>query len=261
MSDETLATEVLGAGPHPGRPLLVLHGAAGSPHDNYPFLDRLAQTRTVLAPSLPGVGDSPLGDAPLRVADVAERVLRAVEATGHERVDVCGYSMGTLVAARLAALAPDRVASLTLVAGLARAHWSCQDVMQRWAHLLDGPADALGRFIVDRVYRAETVRARGQQWYELAVADAGQAPPPGTRDHIDLICHADVRADLAATRQPMLVVVADRDEFVTPDHSEEIVRLRPDARVVRVDAGHAVGDEAPEEWYAALTEFLDSLAS
>jgi pimeloyl-ACP methyl ester carboxylesterase len=247
-----LSVEILGAGP----PVLLIHGAGGSPRANFPFLDQLASRYTVLAPELPGVGDSDLGPTPLTVSGVADRLLATLDRAGVDRVAVCGYSMGSILAGWLAACAPERVDAVVLTAGLARAAWTCHDTMDRWVRLLGTP-ERVGRFVVDRVYRPETIRDRGDEWYDAAVAEVGAGFPPGTRAHADLVCHADVRAALAATRQPLLLVVPTHDAFVTPDHSEEIRRLRPDAQVTFVEAGHAVGDEAPEAWLAALTGFFD----
>lgn len=133
--------------------------------------------------------------------------------------------------------------------------------MTRWDKLLDAGPEELGTFIVDRVYRPETIQARGEAWRTKTVYEVGNGFPPGTRAHIDLIRHADVREAVWTTRQPLLLVVPTRDEFVTPDHSEELHRLRPDAHVEDLDAGHAVGDEQGDEWFAVLKRFLDHHAA
>lgn len=251
--ETSLAMETQGRGPH----LLLLHGAGGSPRDSFPFIDHLSERYTVLAPHLPGVGQSELGATPLTVPDVARRVLAAMDDAGIERFAVCGYSMGTLIASWLAAHAPERVATIILTAGFARPLWSCQDAMDRWETLLDADPVVLGRFIVDGIYTKETIRARGTKWYAAAMHDAGRGFPAGTRAHIDLIRNADVRAEVALSRQPTLIVVPRHDAFVTPDHSVELQRLRPDARVEYLEAGHAVGDEQERAWLNLLTEFLE----
>jgi pimeloyl-ACP methyl ester carboxylesterase len=250
---DPLALETVGAGP----PVLFLHGAGGTPRANFPFLDEVAQRYTVLAPDLPGVGGSGLGPTPLTVPGVADRILATMDAAGVDRLAVCGYSMGTLLASWLAAVAPDRVEALVLTAGLARAAWSCQDTMERWARLLGGDPHRLGQFVVDRIYRPETGHNRGAAWLEATVREVGTGFPPGTRAHIEMVSQADVRAAVAMTRQPLLLLVPTQDAFVTPDHSAEIRRLRPDAQVAYVDAGHAVGDEQPAAWLEALAGFLD----
>jgi len=129
--------------------------------------------------------------------------------------------------------------------------------MERWSRLLDADPERLGRFVVDRVYRPETIRARGSAWRAATVREVGTGFPAGTRAHIDLVSHADVREAVATTSQPLLLVVPTHDDFVTADHSEELRRLRPDAQATYLAAGHAVGDEQAAAWLDALTGFLD----
>lgn len=248
-----LAMEELGSGP----PLLLLHGAGGSPRAAFPFLEKLAERFTVLAPDLPGVGDSELGDAPLTVSGVVDRILETLDRARVDRVAVCGYSMGTLLAAGLAASAPGRVGALVLTAGLARATAPCRDLLQRWSDMLAADPEVLGRFVVDHIYRPKTIVARGNTWYTTTVEEVGAGFPPGTRAHIALVAAADVREALASTTQPLHLVVPRHDVFVTPDHSAEIRRLRPEVTATFLAGGHALGDERPDAWFDAMTGFLD----
>ncbi|ROS74090.1 pimeloyl-ACP methyl ester carboxylesterase [Curtobacterium sp. PhB130] len=101
------------------RPLLLLHGVAGSWTTWTPLL-RAADGfdgRGLVLVDLPGWGSSP---APARRLDVddAVAVLRSVlEAVGVDTVDVLGHSMGAFIGMHLAVAAPERVRSTTLVSG------------------------------------------------------------------------------------------------------------------------------------------------
>lgn len=99
-----------------GAPILLLHGFGG---DHQAFLDiqnALAPLRTSLAFDLPGHGralDWPkVGNAVV----AADAVLRSVEALDLNRVHLVGHSMGGAVAALVALRAPEKIASLTLLA-------------------------------------------------------------------------------------------------------------------------------------------------
>jgi pyruvate dehydrogenase E2 component (dihydrolipoamide acetyltransferase) len=104
--------EVAGAAP-----VLFLHGFGGD-LDNWLFkLDPVAAAVPVIALDLPGHGQSAVtlpGSGSL--ADLAGFVLRFLVAIGVERAHVVGHSMGGAIAARMALDAPQRVASLVLVA-------------------------------------------------------------------------------------------------------------------------------------------------
>ncbi len=99
-----------------GLPLLLLHGFGGD-KDNWLFnIDALAATRRVIAPDLPGHGDSTLDSGAGDLAALAGAVRGLMDALGIARAHLAGHSLGAAVAAKLAALAPERVASLVLIA-------------------------------------------------------------------------------------------------------------------------------------------------
>ncbi len=99
-----------------GVPLLLLHGFTGSISEWAELIPALTPLRTVIAVDLIGHGRSPAPTDPARytmeraVADL----LALLDALGHERVEVLGYSMGGRVALQLAAAAPARVRGLIL---------------------------------------------------------------------------------------------------------------------------------------------------
>jgi pimeloyl-ACP methyl ester carboxylesterase len=100
-----------------GGPVLgFLAGFGGLPRW-IPFLDHLAESRTVVVPSLPGF---PGGDRGHSVLDthldwvLAVRVL--IEKAGLAGADLAGSSVGASMAAELAAIWPDAVRRLALIA-------------------------------------------------------------------------------------------------------------------------------------------------
>lgn len=98
-------------------PVLFLHGFGGD-LDNWLFnLDAVAAAAPVIALDLPAHGQSAVrlpGTATL--PDLADFVLQFLDAIGVERVHVVGHSMGGAIAAQMALVAPQRVASLVLIA-------------------------------------------------------------------------------------------------------------------------------------------------
>ncbi|WP_207459114.1 alpha/beta fold hydrolase [Azospirillum sp. SYSU D00513] len=109
----------LGREPEAGKtaaPLLLLHGFAGDLLTWQLNMPVLGADRRVLAVDLPGHGQSTLDVGDGRVAGFAPWLLRFLDAVGLDRMHVAGHSMGGYVGMELARLAPERVASLTLIA-------------------------------------------------------------------------------------------------------------------------------------------------
>src|SRR3984893_6885008 len=98
-----------------GRPLVFLHGAGGLEMD-LGFLDSLGQKFHVYAPLVPGYGDS---EECVELRDMLDFTLRTwdvVERLGLKDPILAGFSMGGMIAAEMAAVAPNDVSRLALIA-------------------------------------------------------------------------------------------------------------------------------------------------
>lgn len=97
-----------------GPALVFLHGAGGATPED-PFLNELAKTHHVYAPLIPGYGDSE--ECP-EIRDMLDFTLHAwdvVEALGLKDPVLVGHSMGGMIAAEMAAVAPNDVSRLALI--------------------------------------------------------------------------------------------------------------------------------------------------
>jgi pimeloyl-ACP methyl ester carboxylesterase len=100
-----------------GPPLLLLHGLLGYSFSWRFTLPVLAEKATVYAVDMPGAGFSerpPKANGSFRAH--AERLLRFLDNVGVDSCDLLGTSHGGAIAMMAAALAPERVRSLILVA-------------------------------------------------------------------------------------------------------------------------------------------------
>lgn len=115
----TIAYDEYGAAEAARPPVLLLHGSPGSGGD----LNKLCAAvqgygYRVLAPDLPGFGDSTRHPPDLSILSHAHEMLAFMDRLGIPRVHVVGWSLGGGVAMHMADLAPERVASLTLMASV-----------------------------------------------------------------------------------------------------------------------------------------------
>ncbi|WP_332770897.1 alpha/beta fold hydrolase [Phenylobacterium sp.] len=97
-----------------GPDLVFLHGAGGVTAED-PFLGALARTHHVYAPLIPGYGDSE--ECP-EIRDMLDFTLHSwdvVEALGLKDPILVGHSMGGMIAAEMAAVAPNDVSRLALI--------------------------------------------------------------------------------------------------------------------------------------------------
>ena len=99
-----------------GPPLVYLHGAGGL-FPEEPLLERLAETHHVYAPEWPGYGEE---EDEERIEDMLDFALHGwdvIECLALDAAPVLvGHSMGGMIAAEMACLAPQSLERLVLVA-------------------------------------------------------------------------------------------------------------------------------------------------
>lgn len=98
-----------------GEPLVFLHGAGGVTPDD-PFLKALAEKHHVYAPLLPGYGDSEEAPELRDMLDITLHTWDVVDALGLKDPILVGHSMGGMIAAEMAAVQPNDVTRLALIA-------------------------------------------------------------------------------------------------------------------------------------------------
>jgi pimeloyl-ACP methyl ester carboxylesterase len=97
-----------------GEPLVFLHGAGGMTADD-PLINELASRFHVYAPYLPGYGETEECGTLRDMLDFALHGWDVVEALGLKNPILVGHSMGGMIAAEMAALAPNDVSRLALI--------------------------------------------------------------------------------------------------------------------------------------------------
>ncbi len=111
--DGTMVWRSWGQGPA----VLLLHGGAGSWRHWVHNLAALSVDHTVLAPDIPGLGDSAVAPDPVGAEAIADLVFGGLEEVlgADATVHIVGFSFGGVIAGLVAAMGQERVRSLTLI--------------------------------------------------------------------------------------------------------------------------------------------------
>jgi pimeloyl-ACP methyl ester carboxylesterase len=239
-----------------GAPLVFLHSAGGLLADN-PFLDQLAKTFHVFAPEWPGYGESTGEDLLEDMLDFTLHGWDLVEALALRQPHLVGHSMGGMIAAEMACVAPHDVGKLVLAgaAGLWMDEHPIPDIFAMLPHelaealfhdpaqgqaLLTGGADLADMDALRDFYIATQRR--------LAMAGKILFPIPNRR----------VSKRLYRLTAPTLVLWGATDRLIVPAYAERWTALIPHARREVIDgAGHMLPYEQPEAFARAVTTFLD----
>lgn len=101
---------------HEGTPILLIHGFGGDLNNWLFNQPALSENHRVIALDLPGHGGSAKAVGQGDIASLAEAVRDTMAALDLPHAHLVGHSLGGAVALQLALAAPERVASLTLIA-------------------------------------------------------------------------------------------------------------------------------------------------
>ena len=238
-----------------GEPVVLLHGFGGD-LDNWMFVaPALAEEHTVYALELPGHGGSSKDVGAGDVASLAGAVVQFLDAAGLQRVHLVGHSLGGLVAASVALRAPDRVRTLTLIAGVGLGEEINGDYIDGFIsagsrrelkpalELLFADPGQVNRQLVDDVLRYKRIDGVDAALRTIA----GQVFADGRQQTL-------VADDLAQADVPLLVVWGEEDRILPRAHAD---RAPGRAEVhVLAGTGHSPHMEAAGEVNALLAKFV-----
>jgi pimeloyl-ACP methyl ester carboxylesterase len=262
----TISVAVGGSGP----PVLLLHGYAESSRMWKPLAKILAPHFTVIAPDLPGIGESSIPASGIDMKTSAERIHAAVKSLGYTKVRVVGHDIGLMVAYAYAAMYPNEVEKLALMDAFLPGVGGWEAVYNNpgiWHFRFYGPTpEALvkGRertyfehfwndFAADKTHSIpEADRVAYTTEYSrpgrMAAGFAYFASFPKTATDF---------AELAKTQLPMPVLsIGGANANGTPLAAQAKLIAGNVKTIVLPDTGHWIMEERPKETMAALVEFL-----
>jgi pimeloyl-ACP methyl ester carboxylesterase len=251
-----------------GPELLLLHGLLGYSFSWRYAIPALGQKATVYAVDMLGVGfsDRPPGlDCSLRAC--AERLLRFLDAVGVASCDLLGTSHGGAVAMMAAALVPDRVRRLILVApvnpwsghGKWLAAFFSSRVISPLFLTLAPHLKVAHSFLLQRLY-GDTRRMRPGTLEGYA---APLAIPGAYENGLAVLrtWNQDLRELESVLPRiahiPTLLLWGSLDSAVSPASATALSRNFKHCRIVTLDGvGHLPYEEVPHEFNGVVAEFL-----
>ena len=231
----------------PRPPIVLLHGVGLRAEAWNAQIDALAPRYRVVAPDLPGHGQSPAPTAE-RLGAFTDAVAQLLEEPGL----VVGHSMGALIALDLAGRYPDRVDGLAALNSVFRRSDSARAAVKARADRLDGqsvgdPGPTLHRWFGDspspeRAACESWLRANDPEGYRIAYGVFARSDGPSS-------------ASLKALAVPALFMTGEAEPNSTPAMSRAMADLAPQGQAVIVPgAAHMLPMTHAETVNAALLD-------
>jgi pimeloyl-ACP methyl ester carboxylesterase len=253
-----------------GTPLILLHGYAETSLMWKPIIPVLAQRFTVIAPDLPGIGDSDIPADGLDMKNAAVRIHDLAKSLGVQKAEVVGHDIGLMVAYAYAAQFPTEVTKLVLMDAFLPGVEGWEAVYNNpaiWHFRFNGPTpEALvqGR---ERTYfdyfwndfaadKTHSIPEADRKAYAAAYARPGRMHA-GWAYFVSFLQAAKDFAQLSQTRLTMPVLTIGGDKSLGEALGQQAKLVATDATVVVLkNTGHWVLEEQPKETTEALQTFL-----
>ena len=240
-----------------GPALVLLHGGAGSWQHWVRTVPAFSRTHLVLAPDLPGLGESADPPAPPDMATIGAIVAGGIDGLLGPRAsyDLVGFSFGASVGGHVALLHGERVRTLTRVGagGLVRPRTPM--VLER---VRDKTGEALARAHRENLHRimiADPARIDA-----LAIAIQDWNARHARLDSPALIAKRPLAQSLPHVRAQVNAIWGERDQLAYYTLEDRVAALRAlcpalALRIIPV-AGHWAAYELADAFNAALAELL-----
>ena len=257
------------AGGH-GPAVVLLHGYAETSRMWMPILPVLGEKFTVIAPDLPGIGDSSIPADGLDMKTAAVRIHALVKSLGVTKARVVGHDIGLMVAYAYAAMYPTEVEKLVVMDAFLPG-------VAGWEAIYNDPD--IWHFRFHGEYPELLVKGRERLFFEyfwnVLAADKNRSLPEADRKayaeayagpgrmragwayFVSFLQAAKDFEVLSHTKLAMPVLSIGGDKSLGGPLGEQMKLVATDVKVVVLkDAGHWIMEERPKETMDALVSFL-----
>jgi pimeloyl-ACP methyl ester carboxylesterase len=253
-----------------GPAVLLLHGYAETSRMWRPLIPKLAEKFTVIAPDLPGIGDSSIPSDKIDMISAAERIHTLVRSLSVEKARVVGHDIGLMVAYAYAAKFPNEIDRLTLMDAFLPG-------VPGWEPIYNSPN--VWHFRFNGEYPEKLVQGRERTYFEyfwnvFAANKNHSIPEPDRKAYTEAYAKPGrMRAawayfaswpqlakdfeQFSQTKLTMPVLSIGGDQSLGKELGEQAKLVAANATVIVLpNAGHWILEEKPKETTDALMNFL-----
>ncbi len=253
-----------------GPTVILLHGYAETSRMWRPIIPLLAEKFTVIAPDLPGIGDSAIPPNGLDMKTSASRIHELVRSLGVEKARVVGHDIGLMVAYAYATQFPTETEKLVVMDAFLPG-------VPGWETIYNAPN--VWHFRFNGKYPEALVKGRERTYFEyfwnVFAADKTHSIPEADRKAYTEAYARPGRmraawayfaswpqlakdfAQLSQNKLTMPVLSIGGEKSLGNELAEQMKLVATDVTVVVLkDTGHWILEERPKETTDALIKFL-----
>jgi pimeloyl-ACP methyl ester carboxylesterase len=253
-----------------GPAVVLLHGFAETSRMWMPILPVLGEKFTVIAPDLPGIGDSSIPATGINMKDAATGIHSFVRKLGIEKARIVGHDIGLMVAYAYAAQFPSEVEKLAVMDAFLPG-------VEGWEPIYNSPS--IWHFRFNGPTPEALVAGREQIyfsffWDDLAADKNRSLPEADRKAYIDAYSRpgrmraawqyfvswpqtAKDFAQLSRSKLAMPVLSIGGEKSLGKELGQQMKLVSTNVTVIVLpDTGHWILEERPKETTEALVNFL-----
>ena len=253
-----------------GPTVILLHGFAETSRMWRPIIPLLAEKFTVIAPDLPGIGDSSIPADKIDMITSASRIHQLVRSLGVEKARVVGHDIGLMVAYAYATKFPSETEKLVVMDAFLPG-------VPGWEEIYNAPS--IWHFRFNGEYPEALVKGRERTYFEyfwnVFAADRTHSIPEADRKAYTEAYSKPGRmraawayfaswpqlakdfAQLSQTKLTMPVLSIGGEKSLGNQLAEQMKLVASDPTIVVLkETGHWILEERPKETTDALVKFL-----
>jgi non-heme chloroperoxidase len=238
--------DVVLSGDPAGVPLLLLHGISDSNASMAVLTDQLPASVRAIAVSQRGHGDSSKPAGPYATDAFVNDAIAVLDRLGVRRAVVFGHSMGSVIAQRLAARHPGRVAGLILEGAFPGLKGN-PIVEGFYAEAIAPLTDPIDPGFAREFQLSTIARPVPPAFVDLITAESCRLPARAWKQILRDMMTFDTSADLSRIKAPTILLWGDRDGFASrADQDRLVAGIAGSALTVFVGTGHDPHWEEPK---------------
>lgn len=253
-----------------GDPVILLHGYAETSHMWRPLIPRLAAKFLVIAPDLPGIGDSDIPASGSDMKSAAVAIHNLAQSLGIRKARVVGHDIGLMVAYAYAAMYPAETEKLIVMDAFLPGVEGWEPIYNNpgmWHFRFSGPTPeelVQGR---ERIYfehywndfaadKNHSLPEEDRRLYAAAYARPGRMRA-GWTYFISFPKTAIDFAELSKTKLNMPILSIGGDKSLGNELGTQMKLVGSNVKVVVLKgSGHWIMEERPQETMDAILNFL-----
>jgi len=238
-----------------GADLVLLHSLLSDKSSFAGIAKRLSGQRRLILVNLPGFGGSapaePLGGYVERIVEMFD------DLNVPPNADIVGNGLGSFVALKLAARAPSMVGRMVLLGAATSFPEAGRQTFRALAEKVEREGmDAIADAAMARMFSADFIAAAPSVIAERRAVFRG-IDPNTFAAAARALATLDLTPELGRIRNPVMVVVGEKDGATPPVLGRELAGRLLDARMIELEGvGHAPHIQAPDELIEAISPFL-----